>query len=974
MTATVSGFGIDTNASDIQPTGSTAEAGSTGLAADAGHAHVGGSGSWPGTAVGDTAYGGSAGAITRLPGNTSATRKFYRSQGTGSAATAPAWDTLQPGDIPSGVISGAISPMASPFFATPGTGADCAAAINSAANAAAAFGGALYLTAAEGIWTTKSPVIIPPCVSVVTDGAQENTTYEDSSLGTIIQPAASWSQGSCPANAVVALLGQSDGGWSVVANEQKITGLYVDCHLLPGTLSSTDGVQLYGGTGRTHLERVLIGHAPNCGFNCVTDGGGHSPGSFRLDRVNVRYAGNATSPAQGYGFWIDKPSDVTLRDCLAENCSSDGFNVVNLSNGELLACRSEHNGTNGVGNGYTYTCTNSSTGSGTAIFNGCSSDRNEGNGILITSTNNSGVPVQLAGCRFRRDGRNNNPSTSLGTGGGNLAGIAVTNYPGTVIIDISTAVFPGVDDGGGSVNSPEFGIRLYSNFNGPTYYTYVVADGGHIQGATQAISDDGSAQHVYYGASGPFASGTTGSPSVIPSRTTVVVAPPSGDNTGATDSALIAAAIAACPSGGTVQLMPGAGYVVASPINCGGITIQGFGASSPVVQGTSWSGSALFKPTSSFRLTGVTAVSGASSHLLDFGNNYMTQVEIDHCAFEATGGHVFTNPNMHQSWIHDCVFTVTSGAYGIWNMGTSGSGVSTSSFDRLILTAQNGSGGSRSVAAWQIWVATNKTVDTLRFNEITCFSTASGSGEWDNTQYFFDIACMANAANHDFDRISFTQVDGGNVLGGLIRILSAASVVLDKATVGNVYAQGSPSNAVGNSFIYVGTWNGAPPSSLIAAYNSGTAYTTGQFVTYSGNSYQCILATTGNAPSGTTSNNTWWDYATPGPGGSPSNGQNSAGVIISGYCREDSAAVSGSSPPHDIEISGDTTDVKIIAPCVPDSGSPQPVIGLNGAANVQIDTVSSGAAVYGQNTTTGQKTITIGNGVIMVGTTALTVP
>lgn len=54
----------------------------------------------PMTTIGDIIYGAAAGAATRLSGNTSTTRQFYTSTGTGSAAQAPALVTLQSSDIP----------------------------------------------------------------------------------------------------------------------------------------------------------------------------------------------------------------------------------------------------------------------------------------------------------------------------------------------------------------------------------------------------------------------------------------------------------------------------------------------------------------------------------------------------------------------------------------------------------------------------------------------------------------------------------------------------------------------------------------------------------------------------------------------------------------------------------------------------------------------------------------------------------
>jgi hypothetical protein len=69
----------------------------------------------PMTTVGDVIYGGASGAATRLPGNTTTTRKFYTSTGVAGVATAPALNTLVAGDIPD--ISGAYQPLDSDLTA-----------------------------------------------------------------------------------------------------------------------------------------------------------------------------------------------------------------------------------------------------------------------------------------------------------------------------------------------------------------------------------------------------------------------------------------------------------------------------------------------------------------------------------------------------------------------------------------------------------------------------------------------------------------------------------------------------------------------------------------------------------------------------------------------------------------------------------------------------------------------------------------
>jgi hypothetical protein len=54
----------------------------------------------PMTTLGDVIYGGAAGVVTRLVGDTSNTRKFLRTLSVVGVATAPGWDTLVAGDIP----------------------------------------------------------------------------------------------------------------------------------------------------------------------------------------------------------------------------------------------------------------------------------------------------------------------------------------------------------------------------------------------------------------------------------------------------------------------------------------------------------------------------------------------------------------------------------------------------------------------------------------------------------------------------------------------------------------------------------------------------------------------------------------------------------------------------------------------------------------------------------------------------------
>jgi len=76
-------------------------------------------------ALGDIHYASATNTFSALAGNTTTTRKFLRQTGNGSISAAPAWDTLQAGDIPSlsgtylalggGTLTGALNGTAATF-------------------------------------------------------------------------------------------------------------------------------------------------------------------------------------------------------------------------------------------------------------------------------------------------------------------------------------------------------------------------------------------------------------------------------------------------------------------------------------------------------------------------------------------------------------------------------------------------------------------------------------------------------------------------------------------------------------------------------------------------------------------------------------------------------------------------------------------------------------------------------------------
>lgn len=84
----------------------------------------------PMTTSGDIIYGGGSGAATRLPGNTTATRKFLRQLGDGTNSAAPSWEVLVAGDLPSApTVSGVWSFSGGAKF---GSGSSWAASVSGA--------------------------------------------------------------------------------------------------------------------------------------------------------------------------------------------------------------------------------------------------------------------------------------------------------------------------------------------------------------------------------------------------------------------------------------------------------------------------------------------------------------------------------------------------------------------------------------------------------------------------------------------------------------------------------------------------------------------------------------------------------------------------------------------------------------------------------------------------------------------------
>lgn len=72
--------------------------------------------------LGDTLYASAVNTLSKLAGNITTTRKFYRQVGTGAISAAPAWDTLTADDIPTSLVINEITNLTTDgFVKTDGT-------------------------------------------------------------------------------------------------------------------------------------------------------------------------------------------------------------------------------------------------------------------------------------------------------------------------------------------------------------------------------------------------------------------------------------------------------------------------------------------------------------------------------------------------------------------------------------------------------------------------------------------------------------------------------------------------------------------------------------------------------------------------------------------------------------------------------------------------------------------------------------
>lgn len=318
--------------------------------------------------------------------------------------------------------------------------ADSTAAILAAIADVASSGGTAYLP--NGTYLVSAPPVLPSGVRL---RGPDGNVYDTAHHGATLKLSAAWAQGSAPVKAAV-IAGTSAGG-----SEVSVSNLNIDCSASP----SVTGIGNGGGTNNVLLENIMVYDATYG----VSVGGGNTWRGVRVCAHSCYYG--------FYGFG----SDTDWTDCESIGASGHGWYTVNAINTTLLRCRSEWSALSG------FYITGDATATGGLSLVGCSTDRNGQHGVYVASTGT--WPLLISGHKARRDG-----ATSASSG---YAGVTVANTNTSPVIIDGLTVFPGYNDDGSGIQSPQYGINVNPSGSGsPTFVqavnAYLHAVSGGVNG------------------------------------------------------------------------------------------------------------------------------------------------------------------------------------------------------------------------------------------------------------------------------------------------------------------------------------------------------------------------------------------------------------------------------------------------------------------------------------------------------------
>lgn len=345
--------------------------------------------------------------------------------------------------------------------------------IQAAVTAAQTLGGVVQLS--EGAFFTGAPITLHPAVTL--QGVHGDQIFNP---GQVVPPSRILPQAGFVGGAVIVLLGQTAGGYATKSAEQRIFHLTIDG---ASSAANVHGIQGSDYIHGVYLQDVCIRNVTGKGIYTFT-ANGSQPFSWTMRRVLVD---NST----GVGIHLINHTDFTGIDVISIGAGSDNFVLSNMPNSRMIGCRAEWSD----GHGYKLEGNwGTGTGSGGILFSGCTTDRNHSNGFDITTTGNA--PIQIVGCQTRRDGRNNN------SGGGGFAAIFCASATTPIVIS-GWSQYPGQDDDGTGVNSPQIGLYAHTN-------SCVQVDTSYIHANTTGIDQAGNT--IYQAGNIVTATGDTSAP------------------------------------------------------------------------------------------------------------------------------------------------------------------------------------------------------------------------------------------------------------------------------------------------------------------------------------------------------------------------------------------------------------------------------------------------------------------------------
>ena len=302
---------------------------------------------------------------------------------------------------------------------------------------------------APGTFYANAPIQVPACTELSGSGGTGPTIYDELPFvgGTIIKAVAAWSGGSNAAPAIV----QANG------TGVRMRDFWVDGSALwtgnSVTGATCDGVNDNTGFHSFCLRNVGVRMASNNGF------------TFAFGESVVFQCGANITWGDGFhGGFIDSQ----VIDCFAQGCGLNGTGsgyAILASQCKFIGCRGDLSQFGFFISAYT-----GATNADMVQLIGCSTQRNNQDGVHISTPVANGTPILISGCSFDSDGVNGtlttvSGGTPAGSGGYATPGTGLT-YAGISVGGGSTVIIDGVTQTCGTGDSiapcPQYGVVTYA--------------------------------------------------------------------------------------------------------------------------------------------------------------------------------------------------------------------------------------------------------------------------------------------------------------------------------------------------------------------------------------------------------------------------------------------------------------------------------------------------------------------------------